>query len=96
MVQSLICPVRHRTMAGSLRLLQGALSVRCHYCHQDHIISRDQLLADWNTLEQKEMPGQFFPVLASHLDTNSRILSIEDSQDGKWDMRRGRPLETHV
>lgn len=51
----LICPVRNRPIAGSLRMVRGALSVKCRFCGEVHLISRNDLDSQWDALDQQKI-----------------------------------------
>ncbi len=53
MTEALFCPIRNRPLAGALRVVRGALSVRCKFCGEIHLIRRVDLNEQWDALEQK-------------------------------------------
>lgn len=52
-----LCPIRHRPIAGTLRLMHGSLSVKCKFCGEIHIISRAELEQRWSEIEQEKGTG---------------------------------------
>lgn len=72
MTELLTCPVFHRPLSGTLRIVDGALSVKCRACGGVHLISRTELEREWDERQRKtpvECPPHTQPASLVHLPT---------------------------
>jgi hypothetical protein len=57
----LTCPVWHRPLAGTLRIIEDALSVKCRACGDIHLISRSDLNSAWDAQQKTALEGDHLP-----------------------------------
>lgn len=66
---ALFCPVYHRPLSGTMRLVEDALSVKCRACGGIHLVSRVELEREWDEKRKilSESPNPFTQYQGAHL-----------------------------